>query len=254
MKSFTETEIKYLAGLLDADGCLYIRTYRTTAGNEYLRLELSLAASESIDRKGYIKTLGIRAGRVERTVYDNNWSPSQRWRVGKMSELNQLLPRLLKHIVIKAKHWETLYNFYLKNKGKDLSGFDIRNFSNKSRRYTGPLKPKKHPTWAWVAGYLDGDVYYSFKGRKIKMGAVCQESDIVALNLLQKAFGGYIRNSDYPRWSRNLGPRDRSFALKFLSKVVNHSRLKRWKIEQILAFHNQSQRLSELPSKEEAIV
>lgn len=254
MKSFNESEIKYLAGLLDADGCLHIRTYKTTQGNEYLRLELSLAASESIDKHGYIHTLANRAGCVDTTTYDNGWSTSHRWRVGKMSELNQLLPRITKHMVIKGAHWKRLHDFYLDNRGQCMKGFDVRGYSETSRLNAGPIKDKKHPTWAWVAGYLDGDGYYSFKGRKIKMGAVCQGSDVVALQLLQKAFGGYIRNSDYPRWERNLGPRDKSFALRFLGKVVQHSRLKKWKIEQILAFHNQSQRLSELPSTEEAIV
>ena len=33
--------------------------------------------------------------------------------------------------------------------------------SKKSRSNAGPIKDKKHPTWAWVSGYLDGDGHYS---------------------------------------------------------------------------------------------
>lgn len=255
MKSFSESEIKYLAGLLDADGCLSLNKYNTAKGT-FVRLELALAASESIDRHGYIFSLGERAGNVTTTKYTNGWSASHKWRVGKTSELNQLLPRIIKHMVIKGAHWNRLYNFYLDNKGSCIGDFDVREFSEASRKETGPIKAKSHPTWAWVAGYLDGDGSYSIKGRVLRMSVVCQDSDVVGIHLLHKAFGGQLYNydNDYPRWKRNLGPSDSQFAVNFLKKVHRHSRLKKHKIEQMLAFHNQPQRLSESIPTGKAIV
>jgi hypothetical protein len=247
MKSFSETEIKYLAGLLDADGCLFLNKYTTTNGTQYARLELSLAASESIDKHGYIHTLAERVGNVSVTVYDNGWSPSHRWRVGAIKDLHQLLPRITKYMVIKGAHWKRLYDFYCENSGVDISDVDVREWSEESRLQAGPIKTKIHPTWAWTAGYLDGDGHYSFKKRIdtkgtsyiLRVGAVAHKNDRVGLDLLFKAFGGVLsEDGDCIRWQRNLGVRDRSFAQRFLTKVVRHSHLKKWKIEQMLAFHN----------------
>lgn len=255
MKSFTETEIKYLAGLMDADGCL---SFRFT--DNYCYLELSLAASESIDKHGYVDSLGERAGSVSIREYPGtNWSPSHQWRVSKRSELNMLLPRIIKHMVVKGKHWNNLFTKYTELKATLLTDSEIeklKTWSSASRKEAGPLKPKNHPTWAWTAGFLDGDGYYSLQYGKVKhspnycslrMGAVCHKDDRVSLDLLHKAFGGNFKEEgDILRWYRNLGPRDKSFAVPFLQKVHAHSKLKKWKIEQMLAFHNnQLQRLTE---------
>ena len=53
MEKFNESEIKYLAGLLDADGVLSFQFV-----DSYCCLNLQLAASESIDKHGYIDSLG----------------------------------------------------------------------------------------------------------------------------------------------------------------------------------------------------
>lgn len=266
MKSFNESEIKYLAGLLDADGCFHLKI----VDGKYVAGELSLSASESIDKKGYIHSLGERAGYVTTTHYpDSNWSTSHKWRVCKRTELNMLMPRLLKHMVIKAKHWKFLFDILVSHRGAQPEDFvkSLPEIQTESRRTNvGPLKPKNHPTWAWVAGYLDGDGWYTFKKHPnkeakncmtLRVGAVCHESDVIGIELLFKAFGGQVRVDEkgYYRWNRNLGVKDSSFAIRFLKKVHRHSRLKIWKIERMLEFHNNRlQRLSEPTSTEEAIV
>lgn len=255
MKSFNESEIKYLAGLLDADGCL---SYNFVDGKLYL--EMSLAASESIDKHRYIDTLSDRAGSLSIRNYPNtNWSASHQWRVHSRSELNMLLPRITKHMVIKGKHWKNMFDKYSELKGISLSEEqikDLKEHSSNSRLEAGPIKHKNHPTWSWVAGYLDGDGCYTFKKHcnpeakncmTLKIGAVAHISDRVGIDLLVKAFGGNVRyEQQWIRWSRNLGPKDGSFAIHFLRKVHQHSKLKRWKIEQMLAYHNNRlQRLTE---------
>lgn len=52
MEKFNESEIKYLAGLLDADGVLSFQFV-----DKACYLNLQLAASESIDKHGYIDSL-----------------------------------------------------------------------------------------------------------------------------------------------------------------------------------------------------
>lgn len=255
MKSFNETEIKYLAGLLDADGCL---SFHFVDGKVYL--EMSLSASESIDRHGYIDSLGERAGSVSIRKYpDKNWSDSHQWRVQSRSEINMLLPRITKHMVIKGGHWQRMFDRWSELRGVSLTDeqvSDLKVWSNESRLRAGPIKHKNHPTWAWVAGYTEGDGCFTFKKHSnpeakncmtLKLMVVCQKGDRVGVDLLQKAFGGTIREEkDWLRWNRNLGNKDRSFALAFLRKVHGHSRLKKWKIEQMLSYHNnQLQRLTE---------
>lgn len=254
MKSFNESEIKYLAGLLDADGSL---SFQFVDNRVYLNLVL--AASESIDKHQYIETLGARAGNVSiRTWEENNWSPSHQWRVQSKAEINMLLPRIMKHMVIKGMHWNNLFLKWREFQTKVLSQEEVetlKQYSQDSRKQSKPIKPKNHPTWAWVAGYLDGDGCYTFKKHSnpeaincmtLKIMVVCHKDDHVGIDLLYKAFGGSIRaEKDWLRWNRNLGATDTAFATEFLRKVHAHSRLKKWKIEQMLAFHNNRlQRLS----------
>lgn len=250
MEKFKETEIKYLAGLLDADGSLSFK-FSKSGDNTYIYLIMALSASESVDKHGYVKSLSERAGSVCKIEYEkDSYSTAWKWQVQKRSELDQLLPRLLKHMVIKAKHWNALYLKYTELKGQDVTGFveELKQFSSNSRLNTGPLKPKNHPTWAWVAGYMDGDGCYTFSRKAIHVGAVAHTMDSCALELLYKAFGGslYEPQPDNTRlWRHGAGVSQSSFAKMFLNGVVKHSRLKRHKIEQMLHFHNQPQRLNE---------
>lgn len=252
MKSFSESEIKYLAGLLDADGSLSFKFCETSAGRTYLYLVLSLSASCSIDRYGYIPSLSERAGKLVKIVYEKeSYSDAYKWSVQSRGELNQLLPRLLKHMVIKGRHWDWLYQTFCQTKGQDVSSAvaQLKEDSISSRKNTGPIKPKKHPTWAWVAGYLDGDGCYTLSSKpQLHVGAIAHTSDVCGLELLFKAFGGSIyqpREDNTQLWRRGLGKSHKQFAIMFLKKMHRHSRLKRWKIEQMLAFHNQPQRLNE---------
>lgn len=240
-----EEEVKYLAGLMDADGSLSIKAVKSVStGKYYAQLRLSLFASKSIDRHGYINYLGSMFGSVSETDTGFQWSVSKR------TDHNMFIPRLLKHMVIKARHWKTLFDFYTETKGRELTKQELdklRDFSDESRKNSGPLKPKNHPTKAWVAGYLDGDGCYSMrksnKNAHIQMSidVACHPDDRVGIDLLQKAFGGYINemtDCNALRWKRNLGVRDSKFAIDFLRDCHRHSRLKRWKIEQMLSFHS----------------
>lgn len=247
MQKLKENQIKYLAGLLDADGSLSL-----THNNGYLGLVLNLELAESCDKDGrYIKSLITFGGNLYTRKREETWSQTNTWRVVKRSELEMFIPRVIKHMVIKAKHWNNLLTLFRQYQGKHISvnEYDLlTEQSRASREIAGPLHEKIHPTWAWVTGYLEGDGWFMLRHRpkqvEIQAGAVCQMSDVVALNLLQKAFGGVVKEDrGHMRWIRNLGPRDASFAKRFCTKLIQHSQLKTHKLEQILAFH--SQRLNE---------
>lgn len=243
MKIFNETEIKYLAGLLDADGCL---SFRFVDGKVYM--EMSLAASESVDRHGYVDSLAGRIGSLSVREYEGKgWSPSHQWRLHNRRDLNIMIPRIAKHMVVKGAHWDRMFKKWVELRGVSLDESEIlelKSWSEDSRKHSGPIKPKNHPTWAWTAGFLDGDGYYSIRNgvkgpAPYRVGACCHIGDRCGLDLLYKAFGGQLRQEgDILRWTRALGSQSKSFAQPLLQKIHRHSRLKKWKIEQMLALHN----------------
>jgi hypothetical protein len=240
---WSETEKKYFAGLLDADG--YLTLYNS---NGYAHLMLGLELSESIDRGGkVIEYLSSQVGRKSTRKRNENWATQNCWTVGSRSDLESTLPHIIKHMVVKGKKWNFLLEKFRELKGIRISDVDINSIRLEADTLRGPVKPKNHPTWAWTAGYIDGDGWYLKRVRpkqvEMHVGVVSHANHTEGLELLHKAFGGVLKDDrGHKRWIRNLGPRDKSFALKFLRKMVQHSKMKKWKIEQIL--HTHSQRLS----------
>ena len=269
-QNFTETQVKYLAGLIDADGSLYFHFRHYKDGVYNVTLKLVIQQSISIDRDGkFMKSLPLYCGftqEIEVSKDNPNWSDANRWTVNQNEDLNMLIPRLCKHMVIKAKHFQRLLDKYNTLFGKSVTEDEmkeLKEFSLSSRKDTGPLKPKKHASWAWIAGYVDGDGCYYMRSRKKNWGVarellvkvVAHDDDIVGLQLLAHSLGGTVnknQNENTYYWSRNLGNRDRSFALHFLRKMQRHSMLKKHKIETML--HHHLQRLSESTSTDDAIV
>lgn len=243
-----ESEIKYLAGLLDADGSLSIKFTTNRQGHIYYHLLLELSAAVGYDRNGYLKELATRIGSVRIKTYDSpNHQDAYCFRVQSRRDLNMLMPRLVKHMVIKGAHWKRLYDKYVELQGVRLDNSqveELKNWSQESRKQTGPVKAKSRPTWPWVAGYLDGDGSYQLpKSGSVLVQVKAHIDDTVGIELLQKAFGGNIYSHKDPNtkiWQLTMGKMNRSRALMFLPKVLSHSRFKKWKIEQMLAFHNRN--------------
>jgi hypothetical protein len=261
-----ESLVKYLAGLLDADGSLSFSFKRgqNREGRCYIGLQLRLTASDAIDRNGFVESLPMTTGLGSTSRYGER-KQFVAWAVSKRADLEMLLPRLIKHMIIKAQHWQWLLGVWRETRvGSKTCSLKEREIltaaSKESRRLrTGPVKPKKHPTWAWLAGYLDGDGWYtyrsgrykSYRGRtyqqwSLQVGAVAHINDMAVLEFLKQAFGGIIKDHGQSEnvmvWHRSLGYQNRSFALRFLPHVAKHSRLKRDKIDAII--HHHRQRLS----------
>src|SRR3990167_8547142 len=247
-----ESLVKYLAGLLDADGSLSFECHRGYDDRVRISLKLHLTSSDAVDHHGFVASLPTLTGMGSFNRYGDKYN---QWFVGHRAELEMLLPRIIKHMVIKAQHWQWLLEFWRdwrsQEKGqKSLSEEEWKNLSlaSKESRKTrvGPLKPKNHPTWAWLAGYLDGDGCFSFRtsrNHNMRVSVTAHVTDVIALEFMKKAFGGTIKlnsaRQDCRVWWRGLGPRHSQFALSFLSKLVGHSRLKRHRIEQLIHYHRQ---------------
>lgn len=252
-----ETDIKYLAGLLDADGSIF---FNYTAGYAYLTIALDL--SDSIDRNFEYtdwlgEELGIKPCKGNRDP--SKWANQAKITISRRAVLETLVPRLVKYMVIKGKHLDRMYTKWKELRGTKSSSEDIeqlKEFVKSSRKDVGPVRVKSWLPKAYVAGYLDGDGSYCFrkKGGRYHVEAVSHEDDRLVQDLLKKQYGGiiYTGKDGYPRWRRVLGKTQKSFAVPFLKDMVKHSRLKKWKIEQFLHYH--SQRLTEEPPTGEVIV
>lgn len=259
-----ESLVKYLAGLLDADGSLSFtfKKYEKAEDTYFIGITLGLTASDAVDREGFVENLPAQTGMGGVYRYGDE-KQFVSWRISRRAQLEMLLPRLIKHMVIKAQHWQWILDVWRSRRGSNFSATEVEALKAESKHSratkVGPLKPKNHPTWAWLAGYLDGDGWYRLSYQKpphnywqINVGAGCHINDVSALEFIQQAFGGRVwrqeTDGNVMVWRRNLGVRDASFALRFLPKVVRHARLKRHKIEQMIRFHRQ--RLSAQSSTE----
>jgi hypothetical protein len=246
-----ENLVKYLAGLCDSDGSFSFK-FNPTKNGHRLHLLLHLTAAESIDKKGsFVKSLPELTGVGKVTSRKrNNWAIVNQWQVQSKSDLEELLSKMIKHMIIKASHWQALRDAYKNVEGKDLNEEDVnklKTFSKNSRRNIKPLSPKFKPDWSWLAGYLDGDGSFMFKkhesgyGVKLSISAISHKKDRIAIDLLYKTFEGQLseRKDNCVEWKRNLGVDDRNFALHFLGKLVNHLQFKKHKVERMLAFLNE---------------
>jgi len=258
-----ETQAKYLAGLLDADGSLSFTFKRVDNKDDrfYVGLALRLTASDVVDKNGYIASLPetIGFGSVTRLSSKPHIAT---WVVGKRSDLEMILPRISKHMVIKGAHWAWLLEQWreVRSGGSAVSLEDRERMTAESKTSriarVGSIRPKNHPTWAWVAGYLDGDGCYHYRRGwnkrdqswqySMSVSVVSHVNDVCGLEFLNKAFGGTVLPvSKQPQlriWRRSLGYHNRSFALRFLPKVAKHTKLKRPRIDALI--HHHRQRLS----------
>lgn len=257
-----ESLVKYLAGLLDADGSLSFafKHDQNREGRYFVGLKLGLTASDAVDHSRFVESLPVLTGMgtVSRYGKQNQFAV---WSVSVRTDIEMLVPRLVKHMCIKAVHWNWTLDMWrsIRTQNKTINVEErvvLTEASKESRRNSsGPLKPKNHPTWAWLAGYLDGDGCYSYRKNKgypgqeqwtINVSAVAHINDLCVLKFLQKSFGGILieqgQSENVKVWRRALGYNNRDFALGFLPNLAKHSRMKRYKIDAMI--HHHQQRLS----------
>jgi hypothetical protein len=270
-----ESLFKYLAGLCDADGSLSFNFKRDKNRPDrfFYGLTFNLCAAAAVDRNGFVPSLPEVTGFGSIVRYGAK-KQFANWTVTKRSDLEMLLPRLIKHMMVKARHWQWMLDYWREHRGRSYSERTVSEEERialtaackESRRTrVGPLKPRNHPAWGWLAGYLDGDGTYTHRENFVKtngywqltsnVSAVAHINDICVLEFLQRSFGGIIvdqgQSDNVKVWRRALGYQNRDFALRFLPKLAKHSRLKKHKIEEMISYtrertsrNNRPQRLS----------
>lgn len=251
-----ETDIKYLAGLLDADGSVF---FNYTNGYAYLTITLDLA--ESIDKDfAYTNWLSNELGITPHiSKRSDKWARVAKITVSRRASLETLVPRLAKYMVIKGAHLSRLFDVWRTLRGKQMTAEEVeklKEFVTASRAAPGPVKPKEWLPKAYVAGFIDGDGSYIMKKASgtYNVNTVSHINDRCVADLLLKQYGGGLYYQDnVVRWKHSLGRSNKAFAIPFLKDMHRHSRLKKWKIEQFLN-HHYSQRLTEDSPTGEIIV
>jgi len=226
---------------------------------------LNIASSDAVDRHGFIENLPTTLGMGTTSRYGKN-NQFVTWTVAKRSDLEKLLPRLIKHMLIKGTHWQWLLDIWREYRGQPIDEArveDLKGQTKYSRSTSRSIKIKNYPTWAWMAGFMDGDGYYTCRRNRpprdtweMRIGCVLHRNDKHVLELIVKAYGGKVAEHGQSKtclvWYRNVGVSDSSFALKFLPKMARFSKLKKRKIDHMIHIHQQ--RLSVSTSAEEATV
>jgi len=254
---------KYLAGFLDADGCVKVFIPKTC-----VTPRISLNFSQRRDRANILECIqGTYGGSLTERVTDGR----QYAYLEIKQDAKEILSRIQQYLVIKRHYAGVILGTLGKKIGKD----ELRTMMKEQRKVKS-LPIPKHPTRKWLAGYFDGDGCLS--GSLLRSGTArvrahigAWEYDTEGLELAQKAFGGSIRHqgSNF-QWYIDM---DASKAIQFLEFFGAHSVVKRNQIDVVLgharskhfregeelirilkALNAKPQRLSESTPKGDAIV
>lgn len=181
---------KYLAGFLDADGCIYIQWLKE-GWKPQLRINFSQKTEQDKVigmiheeyKGGYLKTTMING--VNYTGLDY---------CGKTADM--LLNRIKKHLVIKRRYADICISL---SREKAYNIPELKK-QIKTERQIKSMPLPNFPSRKWLAGYIDGDGCISTQGlhrlgaANIVLHIACSNYDTEGIELIQKAYGGNIND------------------------------------------------------------
>lgn len=232
-----ETFNKYIAGLVDGDGCITTNYFQTRNGTYKARFRFNIVFDKNIHKvRTHIEEIMDYFGCGQIYEQDSVF-------IYEISDANKAIScvnRFKKHLVIKGTHAERMIALFKETQGYGITLTedevkDKRQYVKHSRNNTTSIKHKKHLTNPWLAGYIDADGYLSVAQSCLDFG--CNTKDRPALELIAKAFGREIKEGrDNEIRLRHYFPKkNKTTALRILSPLLPHLRLKKWDAEQILA-------------------
>ena len=209
---------KYIAGFLDADGC--IGTDARTGRN--ISLSLSFSQKTSQDKVLYLIQDALEGGNVI-TIIVNGVSYSKYQLYGQKAV--QVLNRIAQHLVIKRHYAYACLGLVGKRVDDEKA---MREYLKEQRRVKSLPLPN-FPTRKWLAGYFDGDGCLSVAKvdpvsglAQIVAHIACANFDTAGIEILFKAFGGRTHDMAEGRckqWILSLQP---SKAEEFLGYFAKH--------------------------------
>lgn len=185
--SYGKVSEKYLAGFLDADGCIWIDVKAT--GKAYLRLTFSQKRSQ--DAVIHMIQRDNGGAFVDRKVMGGEYTDLTI--SGKQATM--LLERIRNHLVVKRDYAQWCLDA-LSRRVTDRDAF--REEQKSARRAPRTTPPPTYPSRKWMAGYFDGDgclsvnVYRPTGNATVAATIAAAVYDLPGIELIHKAFGGGI--------------------------------------------------------------
>lgn len=242
-----ETLNKYIAGLVDGDGCITTNYQETRNGTYKARLHFSIVFEKVHNVRKHIEEIMDYFGCG--SIYDRSDKNVLIYQIPSADKAISAIEKIKKHLVIKGQHAERMIKLYKETRGygNTLSkeeAEDKKAFVKWSREHTSSIKPKKHLTNPWLAGYTDADGHLSIIENNMCLDYGCAVQDKPALDLIAKAFGREIKEGrdNEIRLRHYFSKTNPTLAKRILIPLLPHLRLKKWNAEQILASYKKNTR------------
>lgn len=248
IKKHSEQLNKFVAGLFDADGYISFDFCRNK-----IQLQCGIVLIDenliySLQKHYKMGTIIVTDGKLA------SHSTFYKWAM-RSKESKKFFNLIGKHLRIKATHFRNLVNIHTELEEETLQEdmiSSLKEISKESRKNSKWLRHPKHPSYAWVSGYLAGDGHFEFKkGTKrnprevvARASSVCHKDDCFIQYFLKTAFGGSVTTShggDHYIWRVSLGRGSAKFAVDFLKKLRLYMCMERKfiVIDDLIKFHEQ---------------
>lgn len=237
-RKHSEVINKILAGYIDADGHIRIKD-----NGRFYQLSVSLSQSAVNDPDFDIMRSFKRFYNIGSILFRFSQNPQESsrcdWNLGTKDSV-KLFGLIGKHLIVKGKEFENIVNLYKEYSSVEVSE-ETTEFLRKKvcefRNTCGPIKKKKHPSWAWLSGYIAGDGHLCCRlGRKRKKfdkkvnkhyNMVYNELYVVitgnkreVFDFLKEHFKGSVYDKgSYFQWKRSLGKGHKDFSENFLVSI-----------------------------------
>jgi len=222
---------KYLAGFLDADGCIHLAW---PSGK--FTPQLCMTFSQRSNRDDVLYRIQETFGGILDKIQIKDGEYTRLGFYGKNAKM--VLNRILKYLVIK-RHYAGMA---LEMSNKRSNDVEADRLLLKQHRKIKSLPIPNFPSRKWMAGYVDGDGCFSTT-RVFEHGSISlyfklcsSEHDSEGIELIQKAFGGNIypmRSSVNPVIQYTL-PLPPSKAIQFISHFGKYCIVKKRQTDFIL--------------------
>lgn len=225
---------KYVAGLMDTDGCVSLFFYKTRAGGRQ-RVKVTLSLAQAANNDPDFST--IRAlqsfyglGSLSYQIPTDEEEVSICYWTMRDKDTRMMFNRIGKHMRLKASHFDNM--IWISEQHSDIEDIpdciveELKEYRKCSLRNTTYLKMPKHLSYAYVAGVIAGDGSVGMTEMKDRNHPsmrvrVSQDRGDKLLALFKRDFRGgiYETTSGAYSWERNLGVNNASFAVPFLKKL-----------------------------------
>lgn len=220
---------KYVAGLMDADGYIGLKTWKNGA-----RATINSEFSQRADRAEVLYMIQEQFGGSMKVkhVGDTDYC---RLYLGR-KETTMMLSRIAQHLVNRRAYAYRLLELDGSTKCTDELNSEI-----KEARNLRSLPVPNFPSRNWLAGYFDGDGSVFVEklsgsgGAYIRINIACDNFDTEGIETISKNFGGKIVNGPgekYKLW--NLHSIHPSKAEHFFGYFGKHSIIKKAQIDFVL--------------------